>query len=240
MAAKPTETSRELSVAVARALDLPISTKQSVELARSIRYISTTAAKNFLQQVALHKKAVPFLRFTKDLGHKAGMGPGRFPEKAARHFLKVVAAAEANAQVLGMDASRLKIIKIVANKASTPMSSGRRRQSTRRTHLEVVVRELGGAAKKKEESLKGKEREAVSGKQQETIQSLRSELAFQQEKKTAEPSSQELLQKAQAKAAELKRREQLQKETKDVENLVGELQRKGTLRGKTAKPRGST
>ncbi len=134
--------------AFARSLNLPISTKHSVEISRYLRYKNTQFAKQFLEKVISLQKPVPFKRFTKDLGHKPGIGPGRYPQKAAREFLKLVKSVEANAQAKGLDTSVLKITALLANKASIPLTGGRHQHATKRTHLEIVVAE--GKRKQKE------------------------------------------------------------------------------------------
>ena len=127
--------------ASARALNLAISTKHSVEISRYLRYKNTSFAKTFLEDVIELNKAVPFKRFTKDMGHKAGMSAGRFPEKAAREFLQLIKSVEANAQNKGLDTANLKIVKLLANKASIPFTGGRLQHAKKRTHLEVMVKE---------------------------------------------------------------------------------------------------
>ncbi len=132
-------------VAVARALNIPVSYKQGIELSNYLRYRSTAAAKNILEEVIALRRAVPYRRFTKDLGHKPGIGAGRFPQKASREMLRLVKAVEANAQVKGLNSSSLKITKLVVNKASTPFSGGRLRHRQKRSHIEIEVQE--GTAK---------------------------------------------------------------------------------------------
>ena len=139
-------------LAKASASNLSVSTKHSVELCRNLRYKKTAKAKEILEGVIAVKKPIPFRRFTKDLGHKPGIGAGRYPQKAAKEFLKLVRAVENNAQFKGLNTSSLKIVKIVANKASVPMTGGRHRTSTKRTHLEIEVRE----AKEKKKEARGK------------------------------------------------------------------------------------
>lgn len=123
-------------------LGLPISMKHSVEISNALRYKNTIYAKRFLEEVCVLKRAVPFHRFTQDMGHKKGMAAGRFPQKAAESFLALMKSVEANAQFKGLSVSDLKIIKIVANKASIPATGGRRRRATKRTNLEIVVCEV--------------------------------------------------------------------------------------------------
>ena len=118
-------------LASAKALNLPISTKHSIEISRHLRYKTTAFAIRFLEDVVVQKQAVPFKRFKRDVGHKAGMSAGRYPQKAALDFLKLVKSVEANAQVKGLNTSSLKIIKLIANKASVPLTGGRHRRGIR-------------------------------------------------------------------------------------------------------------
>tara|TARA_Y100000310_G_C20641616_1_gene794272 strand:- start:535 stop:1176 length:642 start_codon:yes stop_codon:yes gene_type:complete len=139
-------------LASASAKNLSISTKHSVEISNSLRYKSVNYAKTFLEEVSNLKRAVPFGKFNRDLGHKAGIGPGRFPQKAAKEFLRLVKSVESNAQDKGLDTSNLKIVKLVPNKAAIPMTGGRHRRGTKRTHLEIEVKEMGN--KKRDASKK--------------------------------------------------------------------------------------
>ncbi len=154
-------------IAKARCLNLPISTKQSVELSRSLRYKKTGWAKQYLEDIIALKKAVPSYRYTKDLGHKAGMSAGRFPQKAAKEFLQMVKSVEANAQFKGLNVNNLKITKIVANRAAIPQTGGRMRYATKRTHLEIEVEErINKEAKKEGKSqnqTKTKPKKSVTG-----------------------------------------------------------------------------
>ncbi len=146
---KSTGTEKIEHFASARGMNLSISPKQSIELSRYLRYQSVGFSKQFLEDVIQLKKPVPFRRFNRDMGHKAGMSAGRFPRKAAKEFLALLKTVEANAQDKGLDTSDLKIIKILANRASTPVTGGRHRTGTKRTHLEIQVKERGKKDDKK-------------------------------------------------------------------------------------------
>ncbi len=134
--------------ASAKVLSSAISTKHSIEISNYLRYKSVGFAKSFLEDVVALKKAVPFKKFNRDVGHKPGMASGRFPKKAAAVFLAMIKSVESNAQAKGLNTSHLKIIKILANKASIPATGGRQRYGTKRTHLEVVAAESQPKAKK--------------------------------------------------------------------------------------------
>jgi len=132
------------NTAKASGVALPISSKHAIEICRMIRGMNVSKAKTALEEVAEIKRAVPFKRFYKNVGHRKGsIGPGRFPVNAAKHILFVLESAEANALFKGMDSSALIIQGSVANRASRPIRSGRRgRGKAKRTHVEIIVAEI--------------------------------------------------------------------------------------------------
>jgi len=145
MAKQVTENKKEsnaLHFAKASARSLPVSTKHSIEICNAIRYKTTTQARKILEDAFNLKTAIPFKRFNRDMGHKAGMASGRYPVKAIGHFLKLIKSVEANAQVIGLNTANLKIQKILANKAAIPTTGGRNRRATKRTNLDVEVKEV--------------------------------------------------------------------------------------------------
>ncbi len=135
--------------AKAHARNVGVSTKQGVELSNSLRYRSTGYAKKFLEDVIALRRAVPYTRYIFDLGHKRGMGPGRFPQKTAAEFLRLIKAVEANAQVKGLNVSSLKITKLVTHKASIPPGGGRQRHHAKRSNIDIEVTEISLAGRKK-------------------------------------------------------------------------------------------
>lgn len=144
-------------LASAKAMSLPVSAKHCIEICDYIRYKKTSFAKAFLEDVSQLKKAVPFKRFKRDMGHKVGnMAAGRFPQKAAKEFLKLIKSVEANAQNKGLNTANLKIVRILSNRASAPVTGGRHRQGTKRTHLEIQVKE--GQTNKVEKKAKTSEK----------------------------------------------------------------------------------
>lgn len=132
----------EESLAKVYGRNLPISTKHSVEICSFIRGKNLQKAKNLLQKVIEKKLAIPFKRFNKNIGHKRGIASGRYPQKAVSYIIKLLNSVEANAQNKGLDANSLFIEKIVANTASVPWHSGRKRKrKMKRTHIEIIVKE---------------------------------------------------------------------------------------------------
>ena len=128
---------------------LPFSTKQGKEICNFLRYKKTAFAKEFLEKVVVLKTPVPYKIAVKDLGHKPGIGPGRFPQKAAGFFLQAVQSVEANAQYKGLDVNSLVISKILVNKAAIPFTGKRQQVKSKRTHIEIEVEERKNAAGKK-------------------------------------------------------------------------------------------
>ncbi len=128
-------------LASAKALNLAVSPRHCVEISHCLRYRSTNAAKQILQDVVQLRRPIAFRRFNQDTGHKAGMAAGRFPKKAAQEFLRLIRQVEANAQVKGLDAAKLKIVKLVSNKAGIPLTGKRMRHRTKRSHIEIAVAE---------------------------------------------------------------------------------------------------
>ncbi len=132
--------------------DLSISKKQSVEICKWIKGRSLKQAKQLLSEVIAMKRGVPFTRFNWNVGHRPGMGPGRYPINAATEILALVKSAEANAQVKGLNTGNLYIVHCNAQKAPTPHHYGRQRGTKmKRTHIELVLQEQ---AKKEEKSYK--------------------------------------------------------------------------------------
>ncbi|MEM4267294.1 MAG: 50S ribosomal protein L22 [Candidatus Woesearchaeota archaeon] len=143
------------TMARACGVSLPISTKQAVEICRRIRNLQLGKAKTILRNVIEMKEAVPFKRYKHNIGHRTGMGPGRYPVKACREILKIISSCEANAQMKGLSIENLVIKHISANKATRPWHYGRqRRRRMKRTHIQIVVEEsaVKSEQRKKERS----------------------------------------------------------------------------------------
>ena len=132
---------------------LTISTKHAIEICSLLRRKEVSYAKELLKKAIEKKQAIPFTRFNSDVGHKPGIGPGRYPEKASTEILKLLECVEANAQFKGLNTAELAIEHICAHKAGKVMRYGRQRgRTSKRTHVEIMVKET---AKKKAEE-KGK------------------------------------------------------------------------------------
>jgi large subunit ribosomal protein L22 len=127
-----------------------ISHKHAREIAVTIKGMSIENARNYLQDVIKLKRAVPFRRYHNEVGHKSDTGvmSGRYPQKAATEFVKLLDNLESNAEYRGMDLDRLKIINTAVHKGRkiqrfTPRAMGRASPKIDiLTHVELVAQEL--------------------------------------------------------------------------------------------------
>ncbi len=130
-------------------ISIPVSTKHSMEVCRAICGKSVTEAKKFLEDVADIKKAVPYMKYHWNLGHKAGMGPGRYPVVTCKHILELVKSVEANAQHKGLRAD-ICITHASAHTGPSVWKPGRQgRRQAKRTHIQIVVEEAKPETKSK-------------------------------------------------------------------------------------------
>jgi len=121
--------------------ELHISRKHAHEIASAIKGMKLNIARSFLEDVVLLKRAVPYKRYTRNVPHRKGMCTGRYPQKAAKEFLRVLKNAESNAAYKGLDSENLKITHIATKKGhsfrgSFPRAQGR---ATPKMHETVSV-----------------------------------------------------------------------------------------------------
>ena len=128
--------------AVALGVGLPISMKQSIMICNAIRGLSLSKAKLILQGAIDMKRPIPFTRFVNGLGHKPGIGSGRYSIKACNHVLMILKSAEANAQYRGLSTGNLVVKHIGAQQGPGVMRQGRSYHQAKRTHIEVVLEEV--------------------------------------------------------------------------------------------------
>jgi large subunit ribosomal protein L22 len=133
--------------------EIRVSHKHAREVCKTIKGMMLTKAKTYLRDVMEKRKAVPFRRYKKKLGHRHGVEKafaGRYPVKTAQQILHVIEAAEANAENKGLDVDRLRILHAAAYqgmkiKRFMPRAHGRtspRYETT--THVEIVLEEKPG------------------------------------------------------------------------------------------------
>jgi ribosomal protein L22(archaeal)/L17(eukaryotic/archaeal) len=136
------------STAKAQGRDMPISPKMSREICGMIRGMKASRAITVLEEVIDLKRPVPLKRFNKRVSHKPGVGPGRYPQKAAKAVLGVVRSAVANAEYKGLDADTMVISTVSASLGRTipghmPRAHGRATQWDQQTvNIEVILEEV--------------------------------------------------------------------------------------------------
>ncbi|KAL3728592.1 hypothetical protein ACJRO7_033218 [Eucalyptus globulus] len=104
------------------------------ETAFAIRKLPSAKAKRYLEDVLVHKQAIPFRQFCRSVGRTAqaknrhSNGQGRWPVKSARFNLDFLKDAESNAEVKGLDVDALYMSHIQVKQAQ------KQRRRTYRAH----------------------------------------------------------------------------------------------------------
>ena len=145
----------EANIARVHAKNLSISTKHAIEISNFIRGKTLKFSKDKLQSVINGTFAIPFRRFNRDMGHKPNIAAGRYPQKAAKAILELLASLESNALNKGLNVEQLYIKQIIPNKASRPWHPSRLlRRRMKRTHIDIVAteREIKKEEKKTEQA----------------------------------------------------------------------------------------
>ena len=128
--------------------DMPVSPKMSREICGMIRGMKVDVAVKMLEDVIELKRAVPLKRFNKRVSHKPGVGPGRYPQKAARAILSVLKSASSNAEYKGLNTDGMVITAISTSLGQTipghmPRAHGRATQWDQQTvNIEVIIEEV--------------------------------------------------------------------------------------------------
>lgn len=137
------------SMARAYGRELPIAWKKAVELAHALRGKKVEKALEYLEAVIALKQAVPFRRYNRWVAHKSGLGPARYPVKAAAYFKRVLESAVSNAEFLGREDPDAMVIRTInAHKGRTRKGITRRAQGRSTpwnqdtVNLEVIIEEL--------------------------------------------------------------------------------------------------
>jgi large subunit ribosomal protein L22 len=150
-----TDYSKKISgdnIAKAKANELNMSPKHSIEIAGFIRHKRINEAIAYLNEVIALKKAIPFRRFNRNVAHKRGLpgtwDAGRYPVKASKAYIRLLESVKKNAEYLGLDAENLEIVHVSANrgraqKSFFPRAMGR---ATPKMHesvnIEIIAREV--------------------------------------------------------------------------------------------------
>jgi large subunit ribosomal protein L22 len=145
-----TETLDPEKTAKASGRENRVSHKHAREVCKAVKGMTLANAKQYLRDVIAKKRAIPFTRYNKKAGHRHGLVKsfsGRYPIKASDQVLKIIQAAEANAENKGLDVDRLRILHAAAYpgtkvKRFTPRAHGRASPKFETlTHIEIVLEE---------------------------------------------------------------------------------------------------
>ena len=128
--------------------ELHCSKKDSKNLAYAIRGMKTDNAKKYLQEIIDMKHPLEAVYHKRKRAHQKGIGPGSFPQKAARYILKTLENAENNAEYKGFDIENMKISHISVYggriiKGIMPRAHGRATDKNRKTtNIEIIIEEV--------------------------------------------------------------------------------------------------
>ena len=128
--------------------EMPISPKFTREICGMIRGMKVNNAIKTLEGVIALETPVPLKRYNKRVSHKQGVGPGRYPKKAAAAVLGVIKSAVANAEYKGLNTDDMVIRTISASRGRvTPghmaRAHGRATEWNQDTvNLEVIIEEV--------------------------------------------------------------------------------------------------
>lgn len=144
----------ETRIAKAMARDVPVSPKKMYIVARAVRGMKLEEAKKLLEKVVAKKEPLPVFRYAGKQAHRRGLAEkwgtpiGRYPVKAAKHMLRLLANAENNAEQKDLDIERLRIVHVAVHKGPMlkrymPRAFGRSTPKFRRlSHVEVILAEV--------------------------------------------------------------------------------------------------
>lgn len=102
----------------AQCYDLNCSYKDLSQVLASVQGVSVAKARGKLEDAIALKKAIPFSKFNKGMGHRSELGgkKGKYPKKEAKLALELLANAIANAKSKGLDEKSLAVLHACAYK----------------------------------------------------------------------------------------------------------------------------
>jgi len=151
-------------------VSIPLSLKQSVEVCNFIRGRDVNKAIRLLDAVTNFNFAIPYKRFNRGgVGHKAKIGPGRYPVTVCREITKLLNSARINARQKGLDGDSLVISSIIPKQGpNTPRYGRKRGRSAKRIHIEVVLTPSKEAVKDKPTPKNKQQQPTAENKKQTT------------------------------------------------------------------------
>ncbi|MFB6194294.1 MAG: 50S ribosomal protein L22 [Halobaculum sp.] len=132
--------------------DRNVSPKHSKAVARAIKGRTVAEAEAYLEAVIAEEQSVPTRQHNSGVGHRSdidGWDAGRFPQKAAEEFLKLLTNVKNNADRQGFDAAEMEIAHVAAHKvgerrSQQPRAMGRASpHNTPEVDVEMIVAEDG-------------------------------------------------------------------------------------------------
>ena len=132
--------------------DRNVSPKHSKAIAREIKGKTVADAESYLASVVAEEASVPMRQHNSGVGHRSdidGWDAGRFPEKAAQDFQKLLENVRNNADRQGFDAESMEIAHVAAHKvgereSQQPRAMGRASpHNTPEVDVEMVLAEDG-------------------------------------------------------------------------------------------------
>ena len=146
------------NLVTARAVNLDCHHKHCYHIAKAIRGMNAEMARDYLEDVVAKKRAIPYQRRSRKgrggntmAGHRKGkMGPGKFPNKASKEFIKLINSAMDNArhQYEDIDAEEMEITHIAAHRGQIrrgfiPRARGRATPSNHyQVNLEIFLEDF--------------------------------------------------------------------------------------------------
>ena len=124
---------KEKAIAIGR--NLPISTKYSKAICKTIKNKTPEKAIQILELVIKKKFAIPMNNM--ELPHRKKIMAGRYPTNAAKHIIPIIKQLNANASINQINNPIITIAK--ADKASRPYR--REGRKAKRTHIYLEARE---------------------------------------------------------------------------------------------------
>ena len=128
--------------------ELHCSPKDSRNICYAIHGMNVDTAKRYLGEIVDMKRALPAVFHKQKVAHRKDIGPGTYPQKAARYMLKVLKNAENNAEYKGFDVEHLRITHASAYRGRVirgfmPRAQGRGTNWNRKTtNIEIILEEV--------------------------------------------------------------------------------------------------
>jgi large subunit ribosomal protein L22 len=127
--------------------EIAVSPKNCREVCKMLKGMKIEEAKKYLNGVIELKTPVPYTRHKHYIRPKAGVGPGRYPVKAAKAILRVLENAQSNAEYKGLDADSMRIKVAAAHRGAIqkgfmPRAQGRSTPwNEQTTNIEIILEE---------------------------------------------------------------------------------------------------